>query len=120
MFYRIGEDNTNKKYSSVVTTVAMVDEIICNIKSQEELLRLCQNRSVFSKEELKKFWNEHNNLKVLKFIFVKSLTTRLTLGYLWEHRIVRAPRGPRPFMQLTNLQYDQIMADSKTEVRYIE
>ena len=57
---------------------------------------------------------------MLKFIFVKSLTTRLTLGYLWEHRIVRAPGGPRPFMQLTNLQYDQIMADSKTEVRYIE
>lgn len=120
LFYRMGEDNTIKKYSSVVTTVAMVDEIICNIKSQEELLRLCQNRSVFPKEELKKFWTRNNNLKVLKFIFVKSLKTRLTLGYLWEHGIVCAPRGPRPFMQLTNLQYDQIMADSKTEVRYIE
>ena len=48
----------SSKYTSVVTTVAMVDEIISNIHSQEELLSICQNRSVFSTEELKGFWRD--------------------------------------------------------------
>lgn len=99
----------------------MVDEIISNIHSQEELLSICQNRSVFSTEELKKFWREHqHNLKILKFIFVKSLNKRLTLGYLWENHIVCAPGGPRSFMRLSDEQYNQIMHDSKTEIKYVE
>lgn len=108
-------------FTSVVTTVAMVDEIISNIHSQEELLSICQNRSVFSTEELKGFWRDHRrNLKVLKFIFVKSLSKRLTLGYLWDHDIVCAPRGPRSFMKLSDEQYNQIMHDSETEIKYVE
>lgn len=99
----------------------MVDEIISNIHSQEELLSICQNRSVFSTEELKGFWRVHRrNLKVLKFIFVKSLSKRLTLGYLWDHDIVCAPRGPRSFMKLSDEQYKQIMHDSETEIKYVE
>ena len=121
LFYRIGPDGSNKKYTSVVTTVGMVDEIISNIHSEEELLSLCQNRSVFSTEDLKKFWcDNRNNLKVLKFIFVKSLSKRLTLSDLWEHYIVPAPNGPRPFMRLSDDQYDWIMLDSGTKIKYVE
>lgn len=85
LLYRMGAHGENKKYKSVVSTIAIVDEIIENIRSEDELLSLCQNRSVFTVEELKKFWAKHRyNLKILKFIFVKSLTKRLTLGYLWK------------------------------------
>ena len=121
LFYRTGPEKTKKKYTSVVTTVAIVDEIISDIHSQEELLSLCQNRSVFSVEDLKHLWRNHrSNLKILKFIFVKSLTKRLTLGYLWDHNIVSAPGGPRSFMRLNDEQYDQIMQDSETEIKYVE
>lgn len=120
LFYRTGQEGTKKK-TSVVTTVAIVDEIISDIHSQEELLSLCQIRSVFSVEDLKRFWREHRrNLKILKFIFVKSLTKRLTLGYFWEHNIVPAPSGSRSFMRLSDAQYDQIMKDSETEIKYVE
>lgn len=121
LFYRTGPEGSIKKYTSVVTTVAMVDEIISDIRSQAELLSICQNRSVFTTEELKRFWNGHRqNLKILKFIFVKSLSKRLTLGYLWEHDIVPAPGGPRSFMRLTDEQYNLIMQDSQTTIRYVE
>lgn len=120
LFYRMGDEGTNKKYTSVITTVAIVDEVIKNIHTQEELLNLCQNRSVFSTEELKQFWSGHRyNLKILKFIFVKSMTKRLNLEYLWNHDIVLAPNGPRSFMQLTDEQYDQIVKDSETKIKYI-
>ncbi len=120
LFYRMGPEGSNKKYTSVVTTVAIVDEIISNITSQDQFLHICQNRSVFSVDELNNFWARHrNNLKIIKFIFVKSLTKRLTLEYLWNHDIVSAPSGPRSFMKLTDGQYDQIIRDSQTEIRYV-
>lgn len=121
LFYRMGTEDGRKKYTSVLTTVGIVDEIIENIPSCGQLLALCQNRSVFSEMELRTFWNRHaNNLKVLKFIFVKSLTKRLTLEYLWNHGIVDTCRGPRPFHQLTNAQYNQILRDSETDIQYVE
>ena len=121
LFYRMGRPDEIKKYKSVVTTIAIVDKIIENITSEDELLSLCQNRSVFSVEELRDFWTKHrNNLKILKFIFVKSLTKRLNLEYLWEHNIVPPPGGPRPFMMLTDAQFDMVVKDSKTEIDYIE
>jgi len=121
LFYRTGDEGTIKKYSSVISTVAIVDEIICNIKSEKELLQICQNRSVFSVEELMGFWTGHSfNIKVLKFIFVKSLTNKLTLGYLWENGIVSPPGGPRSFHKLTDIQFDEILHDSQTEIKYID
>ena len=121
LFYRMGEHGENKKYKSVVSTVAIIDEIIENISSEDELLSLCQNRSVFTADELKDFWYKYRyNLKILKFIFVKSLTKRLTLGYLWEHNIIAAPGGPRPFTAITDAQFDLIVQDSETEIDYVE
>ena len=121
MFYRMGANGENKKYKSVISTIAIVDEIIENIHTEKELLSLCQNRSVFTIDELKRFWSKHRcNLKILKFIFVKSLTKRLTLGYLWEHNVITAPGGPRPFTSITDAQFDMIVRDSETEINYVE
>ena len=76
---------------------------------------------MFSVDELKEFWSKHRyNLKILKFIFVKSLTKRLTLGYLWEHDIIATPGGPRPFTAITDAQFDMIVQDSETEIDYVE
>lgn len=121
LFYRMGANGENKKYKSVISTIAIVDEIIENIHTEKELLSLCQNRSVFTIDELKRFWSKHRcNLKILKFIFVKSLTKRLTLGYLWEHNVITAPGGPRPFTSITDAQFDMIVRDSETEINYVE
>lgn len=121
LFYRIGEEGSNKKYTSVVTTVGMVDEIITDIKSEDEFLKLCQNRSVFSEAELRSFWADHRRyIKVIKFIYVKSLSKRLTLGYLWENGMVQAPYGPRSFSKLKDEHFNMIMKDSMTELRYTD
>jgi len=117
----MGEEGTNKKYSSVLSTIVLVDEIIQNIETENKLLQLCQNRSVFTTEEIKSFWAGHRTrLKVLKFIFVKSLTKRLTLEYLWENNIVTPTAGPRSFMRITDIQFDEIISDSQTEINYID
>lgn len=121
LFYRTGPSGTNKKYTSVVTTVAVIDEIIQNFASEEDFLRICQNRSVFTTDELKSFWREHRwQLKVLKFIFVKSLTKRPTLGQLWDAGIIQPPGGPRSFTKISDTQFKTILSDAQTSVAGID
>ena len=106
-----------KKYSSVMTTIGVIDEIVNTFVDKEEYMSYCENRSVFTKEELEQFWNQHRaNLCVVKFIYITSLTNKLNLGYLWEQRIIEAPNGPRPFDKLTDAQFEQIVRDSKTKL----
>lgn len=114
LFYRMGETYP-KKYSSVITTVGIIDQVIDTFANEEEFLSYCQNRSVFTTEELKRFWTQHRyNLKVLKFVYVKSLTKRLTLDYLQQYGIVEIGQGPRPFTPITSEQFSMILRDSET------
>lgn len=116
LFYRIGE-TIPKKYSSVISTVGVIDGIVDDFKSKENFMSYCENRSVFSKEELEEFWNKHRyNLCVVKFIYIKSLTSKLTLGYLWDENIVQPPNGPRSFMKLQDEQFEKIIKDSNTNL----
>ena len=114
LFYRTGETSP-KKYSSVITTIGAIDEIVSKFKNKEHFMSFCENRSVFTKEELDEFWNKHRyNLCVVKFIYIKSLVTKLTLGYLWSEKIIQPPNGPRSFMEISDSQFEKILKDSNT------
>lgn len=116
IFYRIG-DSYPKKYSSVVTTIGVIDQVISDFNSESEFMQYCQNRSVFSEFELKSFWRNHRyNLKVIKIVYAKSLTKRLTLDYLQTHGMVEAGQGPRPFTRITDEQFSMILRDSETQL----
>jgi len=116
LFYRMGT-TTPKKYSSVLTTICVVDDIKYSFNSKEEFLAECQNRSVFTNQELESFWANHrHNLTILKFIFVKSFAKRPTLGFLWDSNIVEAPNGPRSFMQITDDQFEKITQEAQTDL----
>lgn len=116
VFYRMGESYP-KKYSSVITTIGVVDEIIRDFLCENDFLSICQNRSVFSDNELKEFWANHRcNLMIIQFIYVKSLSKRLTLEYLWDKGMVDAPNGPRPFTKISDSQFNEILKDSQTTI----
>ncbi|MBP5403406.1 MAG: hypothetical protein J6Y36_09640 [Treponema sp.] len=121
LFYRMGEEGSNKKYTSVLTSLCIIDSVKYNFRNKDEFLNLCNNRSVFSKSELDSFWTYHSfKLLVVKFIFVKSLEKRLTLDYLQQTEIIEPLKGPRPFTRLTDVQFDQILHDSKTDINFIK
>ena len=112
IIYRTG-DKTPKKYSSVVTTIAIVDEVL-TASSIDEYLKECQNRSVFRKDELIKLFIKYRN--IIKLLFYKSLTKRLTLDKLYDLKIVEYSNGPRPFHKLTEQQFTQILNESNTNL----
>lgn len=119
LFYRMGEGGTNKKYSSVVSSLGMIESIHSGFKCKEDYLRLCENRSVFSRAELDDFWDKHRyNLKVLKFIYVTNLQKRPTLEFLYNCNIVQPPNGPRPFTLISDAQFEAILKESQTIVKF--
>lgn len=121
VFYRMAENPGRKKYESVLTTIGIVDGINYGFKTKEEYLSICKNRSVFTKEELDKFWLYHrNNLLILRFIYVKSMTKRLTLEYLWKNNIIQASKGPRPFTRISDSQFMKILQNSETGIKFIK
>lgn len=117
IFYRPGDTPGRKKYESVLTTVGIVDEIKYEFISKDDFLGCCQNRTVFTRDELESFWLKHkNSVVVVKFIFIKSFRNKLILEYLWDKGIVDPPYGPRPFTKLTDNQFDEIISDSQTDL----
>ena len=117
VLYRKGANSGRKGYESVLTTVGVIDEVKYNFSSKDEFLKTCENRSVFTKAELERFWvQNHSRLLVIKFIFVKSLTRRLNLAYLWDSGFIQQNSGPRPFDEISDDQFKQILRDSDTEI----
>ena len=116
LFYRTG-DTSPKKYSSVITSVGVIDEIVYNFSDKDDFMRQCKNRSVFTEEDLIRFWQEHKaNLQIIKFVYVKELEKKITLGFLWDNDIVDAPNGPRPFSAISDEQFETIIEESHTEL----
>ena len=123
LFYRMAENGENKKYKSVVTTVGIIDSVKYmghGFNTKEEFFRTCKNRSVFTEQELEEFWNKKKDrLLVVNFIYVKSLSKRLNLDYLWANDIIPIPNGPRPFTKVSDEQFNKIVNDSNTSIDFI-
>lgn len=119
VIYRKGITPRRKAYESVVSTICVVDEVRYNFSSKEDYLKYCENRTVFSPETLNQLWEKHSEkLLVVKFIFIKSLTKRITLGELWSSGIIPQYSGPRPFDHISDADFDTILAKSKTKIHF--
>lgn len=117
LLYRKGTTPGRKGFESVITAVGIIDEVEYDFVSKEEFMASCENRSVFSKEELEEFWNtRRKTLLVIKFIFVKNLEKKLNLIYLWNNGYVPEKSGPRPFDTMSDEQFNGILEESNTEI----
>ncbi len=117
VLYRKGITPGRKGYESVVSTIGVIDEVKYSFNSKEEFLKYCENRTVFTQEELESFWRTRKeSLLVIKFIFVKSLNNRLNLIHLWENGIIPQNSGPRPFDMISDNDFDSMLRDSNTQV----
>lgn len=83
-------------YTSVATTLGIVESVMKDITSEDEFVALCRKRSVFSDQKLKEYWNwkPRHRPFVVNFLFAHSLPKRPNLAALKEKNIIQeAPRG---------------------------
>ena len=77
LFYRTAEEGKPAKYSALITTIGIVQEVIDNFTNEIDFIFKAGKRSVFNNEELKKWWNHNPQITpfLINFLHVYSLTT---------------------------------------------
>lgn len=104
LVYRTGE-RYPKKYSSVVSGIAIIQEV-CSTKSVEECIEICKNKSIFSEEEIRKQYPRRSTVvKLLDYIPLKN---KVTNNQLINNGIIEKGTGPRPFEQLSKDSFDLV------------
>ena len=104
LIYRTGS-RYPKKYSSVITGIAIIEEVI-DTKSATECVSICKNRSIFEEGEIRDQYIKRN--RVIKLLDYLPFKTKVTLDKLIENKIVEPNSGPRPFEKITREQYETI------------
>ncbi len=114
VFYRTASGGSGY-YTSVATTLGVVQDVITNIRSRTDFLAICRKRSVFSDAELCQHWDytPHNRPFVVNFLYVHSFPKRVNLKGLKEQSIVSA--APRGFEQLTDNAFNKLLEVSGAE-----
>lgn len=89
VFYRSG-DKSPKIYSGVATTIGLVENVVTNIKNENELIEICKKRTVLSEAELKEYWNKYprNRPFIINFLYAFSFRRRINLKDMLDKGIL--------------------------------
>lgn len=119
LFYRMG-DRQPKRYSSVVTTLGIIEDIQCDFNCKEQYLKTCQNRTVFDLNTLESLWKSYKeNLVIVTFIVVRELNKKVTLSDLYDIGAIEPPGGPRPFTKLSNNHFLRILEIAESKHQFV-
>lgn len=119
VFYRTASGGP-AKYTSVITTLGIVQQVHIRPHSLSELISLCRKRSVFSDDDLKNIWNENANYPpmVMEFLYVCTFEKpRMNLNSLVSSGILQ--QAPRSIDSLSEEQFKGILEGVKLDMPYI-
>lgn len=116
IFYRTATKGKPGKYTSVISTIGVVEKIHNSIETVNQFVKLCGQRSVFSENELRKYWNEKKTFPfIVKFLYAYSFPKRLNLEKLIELNVIQNVYSvPRGFQRLSEQSFKRIIKETKT------
>lgn len=118
LFYRTGG-----YHQSVISTIGVVENVITDIQSEEEFIRLCRKRSIFSDDELKKWWNFNpkNRPFIVNFLYTDTFPMpKVNLKRLIEIGVIKsAEDAPRGFVQIKNDKFEEFLKVARANESYI-
>lgn len=121
VFYRTASGGS-AYYTSVTTTIGVIQSINTSIPSEEQFIELCRRRSVFSDDELRKHWNytPRNRPFIVNFLYVYTFPHRMNLKDLIDSGVIASTEtAPRGFEQISNDQFISILEGSNADKRLI-
>lgn len=104
LIYRNG-DRYPKKYSSVITGIAIIEDIL-HPNNVEECINECKDKSIFSTDEIRKLYPKYP--VVVKLLSHTSFENKVILNYLYDNHIVKINKGPRPFEKISKCNFEKI------------
>jgi len=113
IIYRMGETSP-KKYSSTVTSICIVEEVVDNLNSFDDFYSVCNRRTMISKDDLlNNWWNKYPKYRpfVIKFLFAHSFPTpKPTLNDLNQIGVIPDIMNmPRGFIKINNSQFNNLV-----------
>ncbi|MBP0903518.1 PIN domain-containing protein [Mariniflexile gromovii] len=112
VIYRIG-DTSPKKYSSTVTSICIVEDVVLNFSSFESFYQACNRRTMIKKDELEKKWWNKKKYKpfVIKFLYAHSFPTpKPTLNDLNKIGVIPDIMNmPLGFIEIDNNQFKSLV-----------
>lgn len=91
VFYRTKQEPVPAKYSSVLTTIGVVTNIIIPTDANQ-LCNLVKNKTVYTEKELRATYSE--NTYIIEFAYITTLDNKLNYNICQQNNILdTAPRG---------------------------
>lgn len=121
VFYRTKSDDGPAWYTSVATTIGVVQEVVDDIPDLKAFLSACRKRSVFTDDELQKHWNysKYTRPFVVNFLFIYSLPKRPNLKALDGIGFVNSSDVPRGFAGVSDESFQNLLQLSNADTRFI-
>lgn len=90
VIYRTSEEGRPAEYSSVVTSICTIKDIrtITSFTSFNEFLSFCKERTIFTTDELKKFWYGKKYPYIITMLYNLALNKRIIRKELIENFII--------------------------------
>lgn len=117
VFYRTGGI-----YKGVITTICIVEEVIQDLYTEEQFVKACRKRSVYSEESLRNQWryNSKNRPFIVSLLYTYSFPKRINLKTLIENRIIVGMNDiPRGFKEISQESFRIILRLTRTDASFI-
>ncbi|VEA74162.1 Uncharacterised protein [Serratia rubidaea] len=122
VIYRTGDGNGPAFFRAVVTSICVIESVrkIDDFNDEESFVSYCGKFSVFSEEELRRFYKNKKYPYVLRFTYNLALPKRPTRGKLIEDVGLNGTRGFRwSHFELTDRQFNEIIDLGKVDESFI-
>ena len=119
IFYRTAPYNRAAYYTSVITTIALCEGIIEDIRDENDFILKCRKRSIFDDKGLREFWNYNPNFRpfIINFLYIYSFATgkRLNRQKLLDLGILTGEKNEiRGLKKITREQFEIIIKETET------
>ena len=111
VFYRTGGI-----HKGVCTTVGIVEEVMLDIKREEDLIEITNKRTVYNQDDLKNLFKRSLSLPkeyrvfVINFLFAGTLKKKLNLEELKKRKIV--DNGPRSIVKISKESFGSLINEN--------
>lgn len=117
VFYRTASGGS-ATYTSVTTTLGVVESIVKGVRDANHFVQLCRKRSVFTDQELINEWNRNPQYRpfVVNFLYLYSFPKRMNLKSLVENGIIgNVQSAPRGFEILSDDKFEKLLGGSNVD-----
>jgi len=126
LFYRTAEKDKPAYYSALITTIALVEDKIDNIKNEIDFIQKARKRSIFSDKKLKEWWdyNQKNRPFLINFLHIYSLTpeqrSELIRKRLLELKILTGEENElRGLKEISKANFETIINEANINESFI-